>query len=257
MRYLRYLSNSLLVFIWSILTRGHMYLIQSSTSSKNLPWVFFWSFWWKIQSVEFVHDPLFYKCFIWTNFYQSWPQIIIPQSCFPSMRTSLNPTKFRCRDILFNDVTVSSQQPQVTRRQPQTSIPRRKKIDAALSFFRRGRDRDKEPSNFFLKFEWKQFFFANGILKGRFLAANWKKMSTHRRRDKTNKTEWMFPKPRHFPENETVHSLPISSSSPVFFVGTGFEPVFRELSPILRCNFWICRNGTNVSKILCPWFLAT
>ena len=132
-----------------------------------------------------------------------------------------------------------------------------KKLTQLYLFFRRGRDRDKEPSNFFRKFEWKQFFFANGILKGRFLAANWKKMSTHRRRDKTNKTELMFPKPRHFPVNETVHSLPISSSSPFFFVETGFEPVFRELSPILRCNFWICRNGTNVSKIFCPWFLAT
>ena len=150
-----------------------------------------------------------------------------------------------------------AKQPQVTR-QPQTSIPRRKKIDAALSFFpTRPRSRQRAVEIFFLKFEWKQFFFANGILKGRFLAANWKKMSTHRRRDKTNKTEWMFPKPRHFPENETVHSLPISSSSPVFFVGTGFEPVFKELSPILRCNFRICRNGTNVSKIICPWFLAT
>ena len=147
-----------------------------------------------------------------------------------------------------------AKQPQVTR-QPQS--PEKNLTQLYLFFPTRPRSRQRAVEIFFLKFEWKQFFFANGILKGRFLAANWKKMSTHRRRDKTNKTELMFPKPRHFPENETVHSLPISSSSPFFFVGTGFEPVFRELSPILRCNFWICRNGTNVSKIFCPWFLAT
>ena len=65
------------------------------------------------------------------------------------MRTSLNPTKFRCRDILFNDVTVSSQAAAGDAPAADFNSKEKKNWRSFIFFFRRGRDRDKEPSNFF------------------------------------------------------------------------------------------------------------
>ena len=209
-----------------------------------------------MHSVEFVYDPLFSKCFVWTYFYQSWPQTIIPKSCFPELGpvwTQLNfdaGTSF----LMTSPYPANSRRWRASRR---LQFQGEKNWRSFIFFSDEAEIETKSRRNFFSQIRMEAIFFRKWNLERSIFGGKLKKMSTHRRRDKTNKTEWMFPKPRHFPENETVHSLPISSSSPFFFVGTGFEPVFRELSPILRCNFWICRNGTNVSKIFCPWFLAT